>query len=286
MNIDKVRNLKLPLIEQRYDARDTILYALGLGYGSDPLDVQELPFVYEKSLRAVPSMCCTLCHPGQWLRDPLFEVDWTKIVHAEQEFEIHSPVPPAGTLRGESRVTGVEDKGAAKGALLHQRKVLLDVTTGTRIATVRSTLFLRGDGGQGGFGETVVRAVPLPSRAADRVIELPTRPDAALLYRLSGDWNPLHADPAIAGVAGFPRPVLHGLCTAGMACRAILAAYAGNDPARVRAMFVRFNSPLFPGESIRLEFYEDGNRVRFRAIAPQRAMIVLDKCSADISLVS
>lgn len=282
MDIEAIRNLRLAPIEQKYDARDTILYALGLGYGADPVDETELSFVYEQSLRAVPSMCCILCHPGFWLRDPAYQVDWVRILHAEQHFEMHAPLPPTGTVRGEYRVTGIEDKGAQKGALLHQQKVLYDAATGNRLATVRSTLFLRGNGGEGGFGEPIAAAAPLPDRAPDRVVELETLPRAALIYRLSGDWNPLHADPSIARQAGFARPILHGLCTAGMACRAILATYAGNDPARMQSMFVRFSSPFYPGETLRLELFEDGGRIRFRAIARERATVVLDRCGASI----
>ena len=282
MNIEKIRNLRLAPLEQKYDARDTILYALGLGYGADPLDETELPFVYEQSLRAVPSMCSTLCHPGFWLRDPAYEVDWVKILHAEQYFEMHAPLPPIGTIRGEYRVMGIEDKGAQKGALLHQQKVLHDVATGQKLATVRSTLFLRGNGGEGRFGEPIAAAAPLPERTPDRIVELETLPGAALIYRLSGDWNPLHADPEIARRAGFPRPILHGLCTAGMACRAVLASYAASDPARLRSMFVRFSSPFYPGETLRLEFYEDVDRIRFRALAQERATVVLDRCGAEI----
>lgn len=282
MNLERIRDLRLAPIEQKYEARDTILYALGLGYGADPLDETELPFVYEQGLRAVPSMCSTLCHPGFWLRDPAYEVDWVKILHAEQHFEMHAPLPPAGVVRGEYRVTGIEDKGAPKGALLHQQKVLYDTATGGRLATVRSTLFLRANGGEGGFGEAIAAAAPLPERAPDRVIELETLPRAALVYRLSGDWNPLHADPGTARRAGFARPILHGLCTAGMACRAILATYAGSDPARMRSMFVRFSSPFYPGETLRLELYEGGNQIRFRALARERSIVVLDRCGAEI----
>jgi acyl dehydratase len=283
MNIDLIRALRLASIEQKYDARDTILYALGLGYGSDPLDEMELPFVYEQHLRAVPSMCNTLCHPGFWLRDPAYRVNWVKILHAEQHFEIHAPLPPTGTARGEYSVTGIEDKGAEKGALLHQQKVLYDAGNNCKLATVRSTLFLRGDGGEGSFGQEVASAAPLPERTPDRVLEIPTTARTALVYRLSGDWNPLHADPSTARKAGFDRPILQGLCTLGIACRAILRAYAHHDPACMRSMFVRFSSPFFPGETLRLELHEDGSQIRFRAVAAERAVVVLDRCSAQIT---
>ncbi len=124
-------------------------------------------------------------------------------------------------------------------------------------------------------------AEPVPDKAPDRVVEIPTLPRQALIYRLSGDWNPLHADPEIAAKAGFDMPILHGLCTNGLACKAILAAYCGNDTARFGAMFVRFSKPVMPGETIRFEFHEAPGKLRFRAIAKERDTVVLDRCTAE-----
>jgi acyl dehydratase len=283
MDIGKIRNLKLEPIEQGYDKRDTILYALGLGYGADPLDESELPFVFEGRLKLVPSITCVLCHPGFWLQHPEYDVNWVKILHAEQAFRIHRPIPPTGRMRGTYSVSGVEDKGAEKGALLHQQKQLYDAATGELLATVRSTLFLRGDGGQGEFGEREAAAGALPDGKPDRVVEFPTDIRSALIYRLSGDWNPLHADPAVARKAGFERPISHGLGTTGVAARAVLREYCGNDADRLRSMFVRFSAPVYPGETIRIEFYGGGERVRFRAVAAERGVTVLDRCEAEIA---
>jgi len=283
MDIDKIRNLDIAPIEQAYDKRDTILYALGLGYGADPLDESELPFVYEARLRCLPSYANLLCHPGFWAQQPEFGIDWVKILHAEQDFRIHTPLPPTGRIRGEYRVAGIEDKGAGRGALLHQEKELYDAASGVHLATVRSTLFMRGNGGEGGFGDAVQAAAPVPDRAPDRVIEIPTLPRQALIYRLSGDWNPIHADPALARKAGFAAPILQGLCTNGIATRALLGAYCDNDPARLTAMFVRFSKPVMPGETIRVECFEEaGGLIRFRAIAKERGDVVLDRCSARV----
>lgn len=284
MDIEKIQNLAIAPIEQQYDKRDTILYALGLGYGADPLDESELPFVYEGELRCVPSYVNNLCHPGFWAQKPEFNIDWVKILHAEQDFTIHKPLPGTGTIRGQYRVAGIEDKGEGRGALLHQEKTLADAQTGEIYATVRSTLFLRGNGGEGGFGEGVQPAAALPERTPDRVVEIPTLPRQALIYRLSGDWNPLHADPNVARKAGFPMPILHGLCTNGLATRAILASYCNNDTAKFRSMFVRFSKPVMPGETIRFEFYEEGaGKLCFRAIAVQRGDVVLDRCTATLT---
>lgn len=283
MDIETIRAMAIEPIVQTYDKRDTILYALGLGYGSDPLNEAELPFVYEKSLTCVPSYGDVLCHPGFWAQDPKFGIDWVKILHAEQNLVVHQPLPPTGSIRGEYRVRGIEDKGEGRGALLHQEKDLFDAESHVHYATVRSTLFLRGNGGEGAFGEPVIPAEPVPDRTPDRVVEIATLPRQALIYRLSGDWNPLHADPAIAAKAGFSMPILHGLCTKGIANRAILSAYCDNDVSRFKSMFVRFSKPVMPGETIRIEFFEQGaGQLRFRAVAVERGDVVLDRCSATV----
>lgn len=280
LNLEKIRALGISPIEHRYEARDTMLYALGLGFGQDATASEHLQFVYEDGLKTVPSICSVLAHPGFWLQKPEYGADWVKILHAEQAFEMHHPIPPSGAVRGEYSVLGVEDKGAVKGALLHQRKILFDAASGQKLASVRSTLFLRGDGGQGGFGEEMAPPVALPPRAPDRVVDIPTLPQQALLYRLSGDWNPLHADPAIARKAGFERPILHGLCTNGIACRAMIETYCGGAPEKLKEMFVRFSGPVLPGETIRIEMFEEGARVRFRARVVERDIIVLDRAHA------
>jgi acyl dehydratase len=283
MDIEQITNLKLDPTAHRYEVRDTILYALGLGYGADPLDETELRYVYEDGLKAVPSICTVLSHPGFWLKDPIYKVNWVKVLHAEQAFTIHRPLAGAGEVRGEFKVVGIEDKGPDKGALLHVEKTLYDVADGTKLATVRSTNLLRGDGGQGNVGTPVQPAEPLAAGKPDRIVEIPTLERAALIYRLSGDWNPLHADPRIARQAGFDRPILHGLCTYGIACRAILRTYCDDEPARLSSMFARFTSPVFPGETIRIEFYEGNEQIRFRAVVKERGITVLDRCNVTLA---
>lgn len=284
MDIEKIRTMTVDPIVQSYDKRDTILYGLGLGLGADPLNEEELPFVYEKALTCMPSYADVLCHPGFWVQEPQFGIDWVRLLHAEQDLVVHKPLPATGTIRGEYRVVGIEDKGEGRGALLHQKKALFDTSTGDHLATVRSTLFLRGNGGEGGFGEVMPPPEPMPDRTPDRIVEIATLSQQALIYRLSGDWNPLHADPTIAQKAGFSMPVLHGLCTKGIANRAILSAYCDYDVARFKSMFVRFSKPVMPGETIRIEFYDEGTgRLRFRAIAVERGDVVLDRCSATVA---
>jgi acyl dehydratase len=284
VQLDRIRAFKIPETDHEYGWKDTILYALGLGYGSDPLDLAELPFVYERgALKAVPSICNTLAHPGFWLDAPELEIDWVKVLHAEQSLIMHHPLPPEGKVRGSYAITSVLDKGADKGAILTLEKRLADAVTGRDYYTVVTSVFLRGDGGQGGFGDAPEPAAALPAGAPDQIVDLSTSPQMALLYRLNGDVNPLHADPKVAAAAGFRQPILHGLATMGIATRAVLRAVCDNDPARLGAMFVRFSSPVYPGETIRTEIYRSGDTVRFRCRALERDVVVLDRGSATIA---
>ena len=282
LNIDAIAALALPDAVQALTHRDTIIYALGLGYGEDPMNARELPFVYEKGLRTVPSFANILCHPGFWAQDPQYGIDWVKVLHAEQAFEVHAPIPPKGKVRGVTRISGVEDKGAGKGALVHQVKALYDEADGRHLASVRQTLMLRGNGGEGAFGKAEEQPEALPDRAPDATLDIATRPGLALLYRLNGDWNPLHADPAVAAKAGFDRPILHGMCSLGLAARAIIQHYGDYDPDRLKGMFVRFSRPVMPGETLRFEFFEDAGTLRFRARVIERDVIVLDRCHATL----
>jgi acyl dehydratase len=282
MNLDAIKEFRLKPIEHNYTAKDSILYALALGYGEIPDDPAQLQFVYEKGLKAVPSACVVLAHPGFWVNEPSLGIDWIKILHGEQSFEIIKPLPAAGSVRGEYEVTAVEDKGVEKGAVMYVTKRLFEVATNELIASVGSVYMLRGDGGQGAYGTPPPPPEPLPPTAPDIVYELKTLPQSALIYRLSGDLNPIHADPAAAAKAGFPRPILHGLCSMGLATRALIATIAQNDPARLRSASLRFSKPVFPGETLRVEIFGTGENVRFRAIAVERDVVVLDRGNAAI----
>jgi acyl dehydratase len=267
---------------QEYTDRDTLLYALSVGFGADPTDERELPFFYERDLRAVPSMAATLCHLGPWIGDPRTGATRSKVVHGEQRMFFHAPLPPAGRLVGRSRIAGVEDKGADKGALIHVEKVISDARTQQPLVTVVQTSFCRADGG---FSETFGSSYPLhalPQRAPDRVDEVPTRPDAALLYRLNVDRNPLHVDPEMARKAGFPRPILHGLCTYGMMARVLLASWLDYDPTRLASLEVRFSSAVLPGDTLQVDSWRDGDVLSFQASVPARGKKVLDNGRAQI----
>jgi acyl dehydratase len=269
-------NFPIPEIRQRLRWQDSALYALSLGCGQDPMDEPDLRFVTEgATMRALPTMAVVLGYPGFWLRDPATGVDAVRLVHGEQSVEIHAPLPTEGEVIGRSRVTGLVDRGEGKGALLYSERVILDAATGQKLATLEQTTFLRGDGGFGGPSGPVKKPAPEPEGAPDMVLDLPTRPEMALLYRLNGDHNPLHSSPAIAAKAGFPRPILHGLATFGLVGRALLRAVCDGDPARFGRMDCRFSAPVFPGETIRTEIWRTAEGAAFRARAVERDVVVV-----------
>jgi acyl dehydratase len=270
-------------VEHRYTARDSMLYALGLGCGSDPIDADELRFVFEEDLLALPTMAVVLGGPGFWMRNEKTGVDWRKILHGEQGLTLHRPLPAAGTVIGRTRIKEIVDKGEKRGALMFTERSILDHESGAPIATLTSTTVMRGDGGFGGAAGPTPAPHPLPQRAPDAALDIATLPQAALIYRLSGDMNPLHADPKVAAAAGFARPILHGLCSFGVAGRAVLKLAGGNDPARLTHMQVRFTAPALPGETIRTEIWRDGASVSFRARAVERDAVILNNGLAKVS---
>jgi acyl dehydratase len=246
----------------------TILYALGIG-------AEELAFLYEEQLQVLPMMAVVLGYPGMAFWGSKLGVGLARYLHGETEVEIHTPLPVAGEMVGEQRVVNLFDKGADKGAVaMLERPVFAD---GVHVATVRNTAFLRGNGGFGGSAERQPKPRPIPDRAPDAIVSLTTLPTQALLYRLSGDNNPLHADPMAARAAGFPAPILHGLCTFGFAGRAVLRALCNNDPSSLTRLGVRFSSPVFPGETIRTEiWHEQAGRAAFRSSVVERGVTVLN----------
>jgi len=276
MNLEKVKTYEFAPVEHRLTWRDTILYALGLGYGSDPLDWNQLQFVYEKDLLAVPSMACVMGYPGFWMRDPELGIDWVRLLHGEHYYEILQPLPVEGVLMARHKVTGVEDKGEGRGAIVHFEKALYD-EAGQLLARVEQSNFCRGDGGCGSFGRKANERPPLPDGPPGVTCEIPTFRQIALLYRLNGDYNPVHADPEVAREGGFDEPWMAGMCTMGLATRAVIATLCGHDPHRVRSMFVRFRNVCFPGETLRFEFWPSEEGARFRAVAVGREAVILDR---------
>jgi acyl dehydratase len=264
-----------PPRERSWTAADALLYAVGVGAGlGDPL--RELEFTTENSTGITQQVLPTfavLIAAGRTGR--LGDFDPAQLVHAEQGFELHQPLPVAGTVRTTATVTGIYDQGS--GALVVIESHAVDPATSQRLVTTRTGLFIRGQGGFGGpRGES--EPWPVPQRAPDVHLGQQTRPEQALLYRLSGDRNPLHADPKVAARHGFQRPILHGLCTYGFTGRALLHALCDSDPARFRSMSGRFTAPVMPGDALTVAAWiEPGaGSARFRT-AREDGTVVIDR---------
>jgi acyl dehydratase len=269
---------------QTYTQRDTILYALSVGLGGDPLDPLQLKFVYERDLVALPTMAMILGWPGLWFSDPATGIDAANVVNGGQELILHAPIPVAGTVRSQTRVTGLIDRGTGRGAIIQLERVVADQASGERMATVRTTLICRNNGGFGGPAGEAPAAPVFPERQPDHVVELPTLPQAHLMYRLNGDHHPLHVDPVFARSVGFERPILHGLGTFGIAGHALLKAVCGYEPRRLRGMGARFSAPFYPGELLSVEIWQDGAKVLYRAWVRARNAKVLDSGHATIDV--
>jgi acyl dehydratase len=272
---EQLMNFEIPAAKQTLTRRDCMLYALGVGVGGNPTNVDELRFVYEPELRAMPSMANVLAHPGFWMKAAETGMDWRLILHGEQKFTIHKPLPVEGTLVGHTKVKAIFDRGEGRGANVYLERRVVNEDSGDPVCTLMQTTICRGDGGCGSIGEVDRTRRAIPVRAPDYVCDLATLPQAALLYRLNGDYNPLHADPEVARTAGYDRPILHGLCTFGVASHAILKSCCDYDPDRIRSTSVRFTAPVFPGETIRTEMWNSNGGLSFRSRALERDAMVL-----------
>jgi acyl dehydratase len=273
LNYQKLMAYRPADVPVRYGKRDCILYALGIGLGMDPLDPGELKFVYERDLVAFPTMAAVLGWMGR-LTDPEFGIDHRLVVHADLKVTLHRPLQPEGKLIGRSRIRDVIDKGAGNAAIIQSTRDLI-AEDGTIIATVDSSTMARQHGGFGGKA-TAPEPAPIPDRPPDLTCDLPTPQNLAILYRLNGDENPLHIDPARAKAAGFPRPILHGAATFGIAAHAVLRTAADYDPARFGSIEARFARPVYPGDTIRTEMWRDGGTIAFRCRVAARDEIVVN----------
>jgi acyl dehydratase len=282
LNPDALLSLRIPDTERTYSEKDVMLYALGVGLGHDPVDTRELAFVYEKNLKVLPTFPVVLGFEPFLLRDMGAGVNFEMTVHGEEHLTLHGPLRASGTIVARHRIVDVIDKGAGKGALLLMERVISNKPTGDLLATIRQTVFCRADGG---FGEARPSPPvhPLPQRAPDLACDLPTRPEMALIYRLSADINPLHADPEVAREAGFERPILQGLGTFGVAGHALLRSVCGYDPARLKSIAGRFSAPVYPGETIRTEMWRDGDVVSFRARVVDRDVVAINNGRAEVA---
>ena len=262
-------------LASRYDEKDVMLYALGVGMGRDPLDEKELPFVYENNgLKVVPTFASVINRgeaPSERQRMPQkSQVNFALVVDGERRITFHKPLPPKCDVVTDERMLAILDKGEGKGAVLVQERATREAKSGDKLFTMVTSIFARGDGGFGGSPEGGPVLHILPERAPDLVKECDTRADQALLYALSGDRNPLHRDPAFAKMVGFPRPILHGLCSYGTACRAVLSTVADYKPERIKQFDVRFSKPVFPGETLVVEMWKDGGTISYRASVKER----------------
>lgn len=280
IDIDRLTRFAIPTAHQDLTPRDIALYALSVGMGQDPLDPHDLDYTDPaRSPQVLPSMVLVMAHPGFWMGHPQSGIDPAAILHATQSFQILAPIPRSGRIDSRTRLTGVIDKGPGKAALVLTETDLAD-PAGQTFARLTRTTFVRGGGGFGGQDSAAAAPPPTPQTPPDRVLDLPTRPEQALLYRLNGDLNPLHSDPGVAARAGFARPILHGLCTMGIVTRALLRGLAGGDGAALGSVSLRFSGPVYPGETIRTEIWADG---RFRARVPDRDATVIDQGLARLT---
>lgn len=262
-----------------YSDRDSLLYAVAIGMGRDPMDAQELAYVCETvGSKVVPTAATVLArahHRASAGSSLLGKMNFALMLHGEQRLVVHQPLPPEAETLVSSRTTGVFDKGEGKGALV-TNETAVTLADGSPLFTLGSTLFFRGDGGFGGKSEGAPVPHPLPEREPDAVCEMPGRADQAMVYALCGDRNPLHRDPEFARRAGFDRPILHGLCSYGIACHAVLKTLLDYDQTRITGFDVRFSSPVYPGETQVVEMWQDDDVISFRVRIKERDVVSIN----------
>jgi acyl dehydratase len=267
-------------IRTSYSARDCILYALGIGIGMDPTDAGQLQFVYEKNLAAFPTLATTIGWMGR-LTDLKFGIDQRMVVLADQKVVLHRPLPAEATLISRPYVKEIIDKGDGNAAIIQFTRDLT-LEDGTLVATVEGSTLARKHGGFGGKVTQSPEPHAIPVRDPDTVCDLPTPPNLAQIFRLTGDTNPLHIDPERAKVAGFARPILHGVASFGIAAHAIVRTFADYRPERLASIEARFARPIFPGETVRTEMWQDGPNISFRCRTVERGEIAVDNGLATL----
>lgn len=274
---DRALGATLPVVSYHWDPEKVILYHLGLGAGVPAVDAGELAYVYEENLKVLPTFAVIAAFPALDGTSGVDGVsfDSAMMLHGEQDLEIHTPVPARATVRTDGRIAAIYDKG--KAAVMVVETTTTD-DRGTRLFTNRFTSFIRGEGGFGGPSGPAPGNTP-PDRAPDHVVSSPTLPQQALLYRLSGDPNPLHVDPAVAREAGFDTPILHGLCSYGIVCKAVVDTLLGGDVTRVARYQARFVGVVFPGETIVTAMWEEGDRIILSASTRERGTPVLSNAA-------
>jgi acyl dehydratase len=267
--------------ESTWNSKDCLLYALGVGAGqSDPTGF-ELEFTTENSQditqRALPTFAVIAGMSGGGALASIGTFNPAMLVHGEQSIELHQPLPVEGHVSTVGKITGVYDKGS--GAVVVMESNGTDVRSGQPLFTTSASLFIRGEGGFGGDRGPSSK-VDFPDRQPDHQVTYPTRTDQALLYRLSGDRNPLHSDPKFAAMAGFPKPILHGLCSYGFTGRALLHTLCGSDPDRFLSMAARFSKPVMPGDVLTVSIWEQGDGQALFRTTTQAGDVVIDSGKA------
>jgi acyl dehydratase len=281
---ERLKNRRFTEVFHAYTERDAIIYALGVGLGHDPLDELHLRFVIEgKSRFALPTFALVMAYPGVWVMEPDTGIDWQKVVNGEQGIIWHRPIDIVGSVVGRIRIEEIIDRGDGKGALIYVVRDVHDEATGQLICSISQTLFCRGDGGFGGPAAPIKKLPDVPDMQPSFLHDFKTVSQAALIYRLSGDTNPLHFDPANAASAGFRRPIMHGTGSFGIAGYSLLRILCNGEAAKLREMNARFTSPAFPGETIQTEIWQlGGDDFAFRCRAVERDVIIIDNGIAKL----
>ena len=270
IDVDVALNAELDPIEFSWVSSDIQLYQLGLGAGADPMDPRELRYLIDDTPQVLPTFgnVAATFHATKppTVKFPGIDIELSKVLHASERVEVPAPLPPSGSARAVTRFTDIWDKG--KAAVIWSETTVSD-TDGTLLWTQKRSIFARGEGGFGGSrGPSSSDAAP--DRRPDLEVEVPILPQQALLYRLCGDRNPLHSDPEFAAAAGFSQPILHGLCTYGMTCKAITDALLDGDAGAVSAYGARFSGVAFPGETLKVGIWKDNGRFLASVVAPSR----------------
>lgn len=270
IDLNTALGAQLPSQDFSWTASDVALYALGVGAAGDPMDTTGLEYIHDTAPKVLPSFATVAATmnvtEAPRVSFPGVEIDLAKVVHGSQSVRLHRPIPAAGEATTTTTIAEIQDKGSAAVIIQESETVSSD---GEKLWTSRSGIFARGEGGFGGERGTSEK-VAYPEREADHTLEVATLPQQALIYRLCGDRNPLHSDPAFAEAAGFPRPILHGLCSYGLVLRAVVDEVLGGDVTRVHGYGVTFGGIFFPGETMRIRVWQEGTQLLVAATVVER----------------
>jgi len=289
IDLDEALGYEFPEVQSSYEDRDAALYALAIGAGKDPLDQNDLKFVYEMhgdgfqvepTFGVIPVMRVMMEMAKSGQKAPGLNYGFDRILHGEQYTEIKRPLPPNAKLKHKAKIKDIFDKG--KNALVIQAVTSYDANTGEELIYNEFVTFVRGAGGWGGDRGPSAELNVAPERAPDAVITEKTDANQALLYRLTGDWNPLHADPNFAKAFGFEKPILHGLCTYGFVARHVIKQFAGNDARLFKSIKARFADSVFPGETLKTEMWKEGDKIIVRCSTVERGKVVISNAAVEL----